>query len=50
MLKEIKMQMGAFYLSLLLMQRRVVQWVRALTTRLDDLSFILRTNVMEGEN
>lgn len=42
--------MGAFYLSLLLMLRSVAQWGRTLAARLDDLSFILRTNVMEGEN
>lgn len=42
--------MEAFYLSLLLMHHRVAQWVRALAARLHDLSFILRTNVMEGEN
>lgn len=42
--------MEAFYLSLLLRHCRVAQWVRALAARLGDLSFILRTNVMGGEN
>lgn len=50
MLEEIKMQWGAFYLSLLLMHRRVAQWERALVARLNDLSFILRTGVMEGKS